>query len=201
MKKMLTVLVFLLPAISRAQLLEMSLKGGVVPNTLPKDRYFNDAIEKPISIIGSFSATVGLPKGIRVGASISAYNLEYSAISGDLGIVEPRSYHKYGNPILPVELVVLKRGNFSSLRLDMGLTGGMSVTTTMRSSYDNNSSVYERKAKKPWYTIGFVGSAQFDVTKRIAVGAEIQVKWLRIGTWASDNIFLAPMMLKASVRI
>ena len=204
MIKTLVAFFLLLPAFSQAQLLEISLKGGIAPNNLTRDDYFTSKVEKPTSYYGSVSITAGLPFKIRVGASVSAYQLEYSAVIADLvppGVSVPRTYYKYGNPVVPVELILIRRFDLPKISLDAGFTGGMSITRKVRYGNVGDSKVYERSGKDPWYTYGVLVAGQVNVTKRFALGAEAQAKWLRINTWGEDRVFLVPVMLKASVRI
>ena len=124
MKRILALLL-LLPALSFGQLLEVSVKGGVVTNNIrPVTLMGHGKGENPLGYAASLSATAGLPLNIRAGLSVSAYRVSYTASDVIIKYNRYDANVDYGTPVIPIEAIVVKRLAISKVSFDLGFTGG-----------------------------------------------------------------------------
>ena len=200
--KKLALIFFLSPLISRAQMLEVTLKAGRAFTTA---LYDNPVIEVSAarSYGGSLAATVGTPEGLRIGLAVSAYKVAFgtrhrNSTDSEMGI-------KMGAPVVPVELLAIRRIYFSRFSLDLGLAGGVSLTRTITATSFAWGGETKVKSQLPWFTYGFIAGFQSTISKRMSLGLEMQPKWLdpQTGKYNSgpDKVFILPVQLKLSMKV
>lgn len=200
MKRILFV-VLLFPLTVTAQLLEVSLKGGIVPNRIGIYALSPAGIKKELPTGSSFSVTVGLPFQLRFGASVSIYRQSFKQTSVFPGtMTDTSAYYQYGKPFMPIELVLIKRIDISKFSADFGILGGICTNNKLKISDADRNTVLVLEDDTAWFTYGFTVAGQVKLTKRFSAGVEAQPKWWKSGV-GSGNIFMVPVFLKASVGI
>ena len=197
----------LLPAASYAQKIELSLSGGIVNNNLfhykrpgSGSMGVTNDMKKPVCPGGGISASIDVYKGVRVGLSLSAYQIKGGFESRNQYYNQVFSQHEsYGSPAIPLELTIIKRMNIGKVNIDMGIVGG--VVMNGKYTFINGSetaTITPSFARDKWFTLGTVVSAQLPVTKNFSLGAEVQYKRMK-----TDHTFitLVPVMLKVSFHL
>jgi opacity protein-like surface antigen len=196
----------LLPVLCRAQVAEISFKGGPVINDLHDNILYAEGVSQSTDFGGGIALTFGLPAGFRAGFALSAYQVRANAsqpvydkdgkITDDSeGIVD------YGTPLVPLELLLMKRFNVSRLRIDIGAAGGMSLNKTFKAEFDDPALNIEATDKaNNWLTYGAMLGVQYRLSCRWAIGVEAQAKTLKMGT-AGPVTTLIPVMAKLCVSL
>lgn len=190
----------LCPFLSRAQLAELSIKGGVVANRLLQDN-MAAFVKNHLGYTGSFAVTLGFPGAVRLGFAVSAYDLKadvtarhYDYNGNILGSYT--SHIKYGSPLIPIEAMLIKRFNPGRIRIDIGGTVGLCTNRTIAASNDAANMPgfqYVDKTNR-WATYGTLLGLQIRMGWRSGIGFEVQPKWLKV--LKSPPAFVMPVMAK-----
>lgn len=197
MKRILALLL-LSPALSFGQLLEVSLKGGIVTNNIGQ-KVTTAKVENPLGYAGSLSVTAGLPFDIRAGIGISIYKVSYTSSFSPAATVNFTNSAEVGQPLIPIEAIIVKRLNVPKLSFDLGITGGICANNKTKENAGKPNEV-TFSDNKTWFTYGFVAGGQFNVSKKFSIGLEAQPKWMNLKL-ATSTLFLTPFFVKACVRI
>lgn len=201
MKRLLT-LIMLLPVLCHAQLVEFSLKGGALTNRMLQQN-LNMNVKNPIGYAGSFAATVSFPGAVRLGFAVSAYDVRTEVTStmyyingNNIIPVTVTKYTNYGDPLVPVEALLIKRFNPGRLRIDVGGSVGTLLNRTVAVDYDHDifpaTETTDKKYK--WRTYGALLGVQYRLGWRSGIGFEVQPKWLKIN--GNQPAFAMPVMAK-----
>lgn len=197
MKRLLLVL-FLIPAICSAQIVEFSFKGGGSFNDIDANTFDkNHDVQWPLaSFAGSFATTVKLPLGIRAGLFYSNTQVEYTLTNARF----PMNETVYNYPLSSVGVMVVER--ISSYKwkvdLDLGLMAGRCLGNKFK--YTRDGASITNKTENKWYTYGLMVGAQHNVLPWLGLGLETQPQVVNMGE-KKANLYLVPVMVKASIRI
>lgn len=205
MKRILFVLM-LISVMCEAQVAEVSLKGGAFTYGRGQAEDMASRMTYPVGYAGSIAFTFGLPAGFRLGLAGSSYDVRrektYWHFDNDGNRTkEFHKYYRYGQPLIPVELLLMKRFNAGRLRIDVGGSLGVCLNKRMIETYDHapslNTDIIDRN--NTWSTYGTLAGLQYRLGCRTAIGAEVQPKWLKIQ--GGDPFFAMPVMLKFSYSL
>ena len=196
--KSILALLLLCPVLSFGQLLEVSLKGGIVTNNIGQ-KVTTAKVENPLGYAGSLSATAGLPFNIRAGIGVSIYKVSYTSSFSPSANFHVSVSEQIGVPLMPIEAIIVKRLNVPRLSFDLGITGGVCANNRMK-LHAGKPTESVVNSSKPWFTYGFIAGGQFNVSKKFSIGLEAQPKWMNLKL-ATSTLFLTPFFVKVSVRI
>ncbi len=197
-----TLLALLLcPLCTNAQLLEVNVSGGanihnfgITDNDFIKD----DEVTSGVGHVASISSTVRIHKNLRMGLAASSYRIGYRYEMDALHAGPPQ---RVSLKAVLFEMLALSRNHFKKFDLDIGAVGGVCVNRTLRvKNIEENGAVRKNIYKGTWVSYGLVGSLQFCVSKRLAIGTEIQPKFIS-GVPAQQNIFVLPVSIKGTIKI
>lgn len=200
-------ILLLCPIGANAQLLELSIGGGISNNTkAPQRPYWPDKYTKATNgYAAALQVNIPVFKSLRVGVQASAYKMGYSvkvaktdANAQFVRYAENRV--SYGNPAITLEAIITNRFKLPKISLDVGIVGGVCITNKYYNTFDVTSvNVLKSavQANRPWYTYGAFVSGSFAVSKSMFIGADIQPKFLYDG----DANFFIPTTIKFGVRI
>lgn len=205
MKRILLALLFI-PALCHAQVAEISVKGGVVTNKMMRS-ILPSRVTNPVGYSGGVALTFGLPAGFRLGVAASVYDLKaevYANETDDWGRFTGRKVTNnmsFGEPLIPVEALLIKRFNAGRIRIDIGASAGLLFNKKISTNSEDHmhlNKVYVDKANT-WTTYGGLIGLQYRLGCRTAIGVEAQPKALKIFTY--DPALAVPVMLKFSYSL
>jgi hypothetical protein len=190
----------LLPLMCKAQLVEFSVKGGAMVNRMLQDN-MNTLVKNPVGYAGSFAATVSFPGAVRLGFAVSAYDVKadvtFHKLNNNGYSIDTYTGHmRFGEPLVPVEAMLIKRFNPGRVRIDIGGTIGTCLNRTISLHHDDSSIPDGEHTDKTykWRTYGALLGLQFRIGYRSGIGFEVQPKWLKIGPYSPA--FAMPVMAK-----